>query len=121
MANDKDDFHAKAVHFLDSLEPDAILVTSLTVLAEFLSVVRARVGAQESVRAQEMILDDKRIIIENHRPEDTSEAADLFRHAPRHASFVDCLNVAVMKRLGIKDIFTFDPWFRERLTVYPHE
>jgi predicted nucleic acid-binding protein len=53
-------------------------------------------------------------------PVDFDKAWELYlQYEDKHLSFTDCTNIALMKRLGIETIFTFDAEFNGLVTVVP--
>lgn len=120
LTNVDDQYHEAAVKFLEAQDPGLLYVTSLSVVAEFLSILRARKGAEASEQARKSIMEHPRHLVEMHLREDLEQASLLFEKAPRHASFVDCLSAATAQRLKIFDVFAFDTWFRAQgLRVVP--
>ena len=118
-ANRHDRWHQEAKEIIET-DDAPLLVTSITVISEFLSVLRVRTGAKESIQAQELLLNEPRMAVETHEMQDFHKATALFKTAPRHASFVDCLNVTTAQRLKIQEILAFDPWFKTTgLTTLP--
>ncbi len=53
-------------------------------------------------------------------PIDFDRAWELYlQYEDKHLSFTDCTNIALMKRLGIETIFTFDAEFNGLVNVVP--
>lgn len=53
-------------------------------------------------------------------PVDFDKAWELYLlYEDKHLSFTDCTNIALMKKLGIETIFTFDAEFNGLVTVVP--
>ncbi|MCZ7384376.1 MAG: PIN domain-containing protein [Candidatus Methanoperedens sp.] len=53
-------------------------------------------------------------------PVDFDKAWELYlQYEDKHLSFTDCTNIALMKKLGIETIFTFDAEFNGLVTVVP--
>lgn len=112
---DKDDEnHAKAKHTWQSiLEHDNTLVTSNYVLIECFALIQNRLGL-EAVRAfQEDILpllNTEFIDSLTHK----AGVSALLAASRRKLSLVDCVSFEVMRTLGIKNVFVFDPHFKEQ-------
>jgi predicted nucleic acid-binding protein len=94
-------------------------VTSNYILVETFALIQSRLGL-EAVRnfQNEMVpvLNIEFITPEVHR----SGIAALLAAAKRGLSLVDCVSFEVMRELGIKSAFAFDPHYREYgFTVIP--
>jgi uncharacterized protein len=108
-----DENHARAKRaWATILSGENTLVTSNYVLVESFALLQARLGI-EAVRAfQEDILpliNIEFVVSEIHR----SGVSVLLSASRRTLSFVDCVSFEVMRALGIKTIFAFDPHFKE--------
>lgn len=120
LASVDDRYHELATEFLDTQTSGLLYVTSLSVVSEFLSLLRARKGAEISAGIQADLFNNPSRLIEMHREEDLAQASVLFAKSPRHVSFVDCLSAVTAQRLKINDVFTFDPWFKDQgLRIVP--
>lgn len=95
------------------LRAENALVTSNYVLVEVFALLQSRLGV-EAVRVfQEDVLPIINIEFvspETHR----SGIAALLAASRRNLSFVDCVSFEIMRTLGIKTVFAFDPHFKEQ-------
>lgn len=109
-----DEFHARAGEaWVSFLSEDATLVTTTYVLVETFALVQARLG-MEAVRAlSDQLLPAVRTVVateEDHR----GAVQALLAADRRDLSLVDCTSFLVMRRLGLRSVFTFDADFRNQ-------
>lgn len=111
--------HAQAVQF--AAEAKQRLVTTDYVLAESLTLLRARRLNQEALELGERLLAGRQAKLVWVTPEDVQKAWVLFQYRDKAWSFVDCVSFAVIGRLDIREAFAFDEHFRQlgTLTVHP--
>jgi len=111
--------HQVAVQYVASVT-DA-LVTTDYVLAESLTLLRARRLHDGALKLGERLLTQSQARLEWVTPADVAHAWILFKFRDKNWSFVDCVSFAVIQRLGIREAFAFDDHFRQfgTLTVYP--
>ncbi len=112
---DRDDsMHAKADRvWRRILASDEALVTSNYVLVETFALVQHRIGV-EAVR--ELIRDVVPVLTIRWVGEAQHNAATaaVLAAGRRGLSLVDCTSFEVMKEMGIRRCFAFDPHFREQ-------
>lgn len=106
-----DDFHKQALQFLFSLSEKKVSFTTTNfVLDETYTFIRKRAGKKKAVEFRlflEESIDTVRIV--RITKVDEVAAWKFFQDLPgRGISFTDCTSFAVMKRLGLKEVFTFD-------------
>ena len=101
----QDDFYLKATTFMTSLpHEDTKLFTSNFILDETYTLIRSHFGKAKAISFRQYIVPVSLT--------DEAEAWNYFEKLPgRGVSFTDCTSFAVMKRLGIKQAFTFDEDF----------
>ena len=109
---DRDDaYHRKAVTLLRSL-PRRGLTPLLTnfIVAESHALLLSRLGPEI---ARDWLL--RQIWpVERITPDDETKAREIIqRYTDKSFSYTDATSFAVMKRLGIKEAFAFDPHFRQ--------
>ena len=101
------------------LNGDERFVTSNYVFVESFALAQSRLGMDAARLLQEDILPVINIHFvdrEIHR----SGISAVLSAGRRNLSFVDCVSFEIMRTLGIKTAFTFDPHFREQgFTVIP--
>jgi predicted nucleic acid-binding protein len=118
---DKDDSnHSKARKAWPALlKADNILVTTNYVLIESFALLQRRLGLDAIRGFQEDLL--PLVNIEYVDAETHGRAISVMLTASRRdLSLVDCASFEIMRSLGIKAAFAFDPHFREQgFTVVP--
>lgn len=114
-AMDRDDeFHARAsAHWKECLSGTEVLLTSNYILVETLALVQSRLGMEATrLLASDVIpaLEIEWVSADDHRA-----ALEAVLAANRRSlSFVDCASFQVMRRLGLRSAFAFDPHFAEQ-------
>lgn len=113
--DEKDDFHVQAVSILKKLkEENAFLITTNYILDETYTLIRVK-------RTLELVRDfvnglktmESGLRIEQVLTRDESEAWSWFWNKWSKLSFTDCVSFAVMKRLGLARVATFDDHFSQ--------
>ena len=112
--------HKQAVSAWSSLlNGDERFFTSNYVLVESFALTQNRLGMDAVRLLQEDILP----VISIHfvdREVHRSGISAMLSAGRRNLSFVDCVSFEIMRTLGIKTAFTFDPHFKEQgFTVIP--
>jgi len=112
---DRDDLnHQKAKReWPDVCSGTNTLVTSNYVLVEIFALLQHRLGIEAVRGFQEEILplvNTEFVTSEIHR----SSIGALLSVSRRNLSLVDCVSFEVMRALGIKTVFAFDPHFTEQ-------
>ncbi len=95
------------------LNSDCTLVTSNYVLVETFALAQHRLGIEAVRGVQEEIvplLNIEWIKDETHN----AGIGALLTASKRKLSFVDCVSFEIMRALGLKDAFAFDPHFSEQ-------
>ena len=98
-----------------------LFVTTDYVLAESLTLLRARRLHEEAIELGGRLLSERFARLVWVTPEDVQKAWVLFQYRDKAWSFVDCVSFSVAQRLKIHDAFAFDDHFRQcgTLTVHP--
>ncbi|HEY2148831.1 MAG TPA: PIN domain-containing protein [Pirellulales bacterium] len=105
------DFAAAQAFLLANDEP---LVTTDYVVAELLTLFRARGHRKRAVVVGRELLEGQAALMVRIDEGDFAEAWRVHRtFEDKDWSFVDCASYAVIKRLGIKKAFAFDEHFRQ--------
>lgn len=115
LENRKDEYHRPALLFRDSLlESRESLVTSDYVLDESYTIIRLRAAHKIAVQFGEMIQATGLIEIKYLTKEVLQEAWHIFKtFSDKEFCFTDCTSFALMERLQIKTVFTFDEHFNQ--------
>jgi len=115
IENRRDTYHAQSLNFRDSyLKTGQALITSDYVLDESYTIIRLRAGHTIAVKFGEVLRKSQLIYIEYITAEIIEKAWDIFKTFADHDfSFTDCTSFALMERLNISNVFTFDAHFKE--------
>lgn len=110
-----DDFHKKAVDIWEKLEKEKlILITSNYVLDETFTLIRARRGLAIVLEFRDYLWQSGSVFkIERVIAQDEAEAWFWFLKDWSKLSFTDCVSFALMKRLNLKRVLTFDRHFEK--------
>ncbi len=118
LANDRDNYYKSAQRFLMDMRNGKFrptrLITSDYIIDETLTMIRFKVGHAQAVNWGQNIHSSK--IIELRRVDETiyKDALAIFeKYNDKQLSFTDCTSFALMKSIGINDVFTFDKDFRK--------
>jgi len=111
LANDQ--HHSAAVEYWEKLaENNEACSTSNFVLDELLSLlVRRASGNFAAERARHLYASRSLQILRPREADETSAVILLEKYADHRVSFTDCVSFALMQRLGITGVFTFDSHF----------
>jgi len=111
--------HSIASKFAEGIQD--LFVTTDYVLAESLTLLRARRLHEEAIELGGRLLSMRIARLVWVTPEDVQKAWVLFQYRDKAWSFVDCVSFSVIQRLKIQDAFAFDDHFRQfgTLTVHP--
>lgn len=91
---------------------NSVLVTSNFILDESLTLIRKRCGLEIAIELQNLIAQSVASIrVIRVLNEDEVHAWDWFMNDWSKLSFTDCVSFALMKRLGITRVVTFDEHF----------
>jgi predicted nucleic acid-binding protein len=109
-----DDNHKKAKQiWTDLLDSENNLITSNYVIVESFALIQNRLGLEAVRGFQDDIF--PLINIEWVSPEIHKSGVSAFLAASRRKlSLVDCVSFEIMRTLGIKKVFAFDPHFAEQ-------
>lgn len=115
IIDEKDDFHSDAVGALTLLESmQAKMVTTNFIIDETFTLVRKRRGEQKAKELYEWIKNyGKQLKLVRVLAKDEKRVWDWFWKDWSKLSYTDCTSFAVMERLGIARVATFDGHFAE--------
>lgn len=113
IIDNKDEFFDKASLILDKFEKDKTdLVTSNFIVDETFTLVRVKCSLEKCVELREFLKElGNKLHIERVRVADERLAWDWFWKDWSRLSFTDCTCFAVMERLGLTRVATFDDHF----------
>ncbi len=114
LSDEKDKNHQKAKTSLGNhVKKGARFVTGRNILIEYLDGVTKRIGKEKAVDELDNILNSKLLVAEPLKEDDWDKAIIYFRKYHDHQiDMTDCLSFAIMERLGLKNVLTFDNDFR---------
>ncbi len=113
LSDRNDQNHKKASDFLNSLKGKNIkIITSDYIFDESVTLLRAHISHSSSVDFGNSLLRSD-VIIHSIDRDIWIDAWNIFvNYSDQHFSFTDCSSFALMKKLNIRDAFTFDHHFR---------
>lgn len=108
-----DDFSQRASDIWEKLTDGSVdLITSNYIVDESLTLVRLRCGLDKALVLREFLYrGEPKIKVVRVSAGDETEAWKWFCKDWSKLSFTDCVSFAVMKRLGLKEVFAFDQHF----------
>lgn len=109
----RDDFHPQADKMWQRIKQEGTkLITTNFILDETFTLLRVRCGFFAALDLRERLVAGlKRMKIVRVMVDDEIEAWNWFVHEWKDLSFTDCTSFAVMKRLGLTRVATFDQHF----------
>ncbi|MBU0569324.1 PIN domain-containing protein [Patescibacteria group bacterium] len=113
LLDEKDEFHKQALSIFSKLEKDPqTLVTTNYVLDESFTLMRVKCGLERAKQLRDKLVEMGTILkIVRVTTADDVNAWEWFLKEWNKLSFTDCTSFAVMKRLGLKKVATFDGHF----------
>jgi len=117
----RDQHHGRARTLMQKLRKDGLgLVTTEWVLAETVTLLKARGAVDHAVVFGEALQAGRLGYLAESTPERRRRAWELFvRYRERRVGWVDCASFAVMEELGLRQYFGFDEDFvRAGFTAY---
>lgn len=108
-----DDFHDKArKQSANLISQESFFVTTNYVIDETLTLLRVRRSLEISLKFRDLLVEMTTITkIVRVLPQDETLAWDWFPKNWSKLSFTDCTSLAVMQRLGLREVATFDDHF----------
>ena len=110
LAMSTDKYHGPATeYFRGALEDGTRFITGRPVLIEYIDGVAKRIGKSEAVEELRLLESTATLRIESDAEEDWELGRQLFlRYDDQAVDLTDSISFAIMDRLGLKEVFTFD-------------
>lgn len=109
-----DRHHGEAAGFWAKLRARRVpLVSSFDVFGETLTLVRGRAGLEQALEFGSAFLDSRILAREEVDAAARRQAWELFKqYRDKPLSFVDCTSFALLRRRGLRHVFSYDEDFR---------
>lgn len=113
LVNEKDEFHSQAIDIWGGLQKEGVtLVTSNYILDETFTLIRKRLGRMVVDEFRKNLAGEYPIKIMRVTVSDEAKAWDYFLLDWSDLSFTDCVSFALVNRLEITRVATFDSHFQ---------
>jgi hypothetical protein len=114
LCDESEHSHVEASDFWESLRRGRVpLVSTFDIFDETLTVIRSRIGSPEALRFGEAFLGSRVLLRLEVDSALRQEAWGLFKqYQDKPLSFTDCTSFAVLRRRGLRHVFSFDEDFR---------
>lgn len=115
LLDKKDDFHEKAKQIWENYEKEhVLLLTSNFILDETFTLLRIRCGLKIIIAFRELLIANASVIkLIRVLVSDEKNAWQWFEKDWSKLSFTDCVSFAIMQRLKITRVATFDSDFKK--------
>lgn len=116
FTKEDDSNHKRAQNIFEKLQDTQItFVTSNFIFAEVATVLSQRVSHKAAVMFIDNMKSSDNIFQIERISEDTEEAATqiFIKQTSKNVSFVDCINIALMKEKHMDGIFSFDSIYKK--------
>lgn len=113
LFNKRDQHHKKSCELWDEIsDSERILITTNHVIDELATLLARRTSYDFASRKLHEIYNSEYPIITRSDQKDELAALGLFnKYSDQKVSFTDCISFVVMKRLKIRQVFSFDRHF----------
>lgn len=113
LVDARDVHHAEAVAFLRQLREAVVILTNY-VFDETMTFLKRRLGSEVALRAGHQLRESLIFQQLQLTEEDEESTWKIFQqYADKAWSYTDCASLAVMQRLGIREILAFDHHFEQ--------
>ena len=114
LSDEKDKNHNGAkISLKELVGKGARFVVARNILNKYLDGVTKRISKEKAIEELDNILNSKLLVIEPVTEKDWDKAIIYFRkYKDQQIDLIDCLSFAIMERLEIKGVLTFDTQFK---------
>jgi predicted nucleic acid-binding protein len=114
LSDERDKNHARAKTSLrEHVSGGARFVLARNILIEYLDGVTKRIGKDKAIEELDNILNSKLLVVEPVTESDWDKAIMYFRkYSDQQIDMTDCMSFAIMERLELKSVLTFDNDFK---------
>jgi predicted nucleic acid-binding protein len=117
MINSSDQHHAAAAMFARSHQSSLFSLPE-TIFVETMVLTKARLGSQAAIQLGQRVMQSTHFQIIELTAQDKLETWNIFaRYTDKHWSYVDCSVLAIARRMGVFEVFTFDHHFDQMSEV----
>lgn len=115
LIDENDNFHLKSIEILETLKgKDSTFVTSNFILDETFTIVRIKCGLKLALELRKYLEQSSMVIkIVRVTVADEANAWEWFVKDWSKLSFTDCVSFALIDRLNLKMVATFDEHFKK--------
>ena len=118
LADKGDRNHDNALQFRDEIAGKYTLVTTNYILDELYTLLLLNIGCQQTIqfkRTLDALIEERVLEVIWVTEEIAEEAWKIFEqfNKDKHWSFTDCTSYAIMKGLGMTEVFAFDHHFEQ--------
>lgn len=112
LADEADSNFSLAVRFFKA--NTLPLVTTNYIFSETITLMTHRLGHKQAIEFGDRLLSSGSILFYKAKEEDEFRAWEYFKkHSDKKYSYTDCVSFVVMKKLEIKEAFSFDKHFSQ--------
>jgi predicted nucleic acid-binding protein len=114
LSDEKDKNHKKAKTSLKELVGKGTrFIVARNILNEYLDGVTKRISKEKAIEELDNILNSKLLVVEPVTERDWDKAIVFFKkYNDQQIDITDCLSFAIMERMEIKGVLTFDHHFK---------
>lgn len=114
LSDERDKNHIRAkTSLMELVSRGARFIVARNILIEYLDGVTKRIGKEKAIEELDNILNSKLLVIEPVIENDWNKAIMYFRkYNDQQIDMTDCISFAIMERLELKTVLTFDNDFK---------